>query len=222
MNRILIVEDDEITREGIVAYFKHNGYDVYSAKDGKEARVIFDTRNFDLIILDVMLPYEDGLSLLQYFKKRKDVSVIMLTALEDEKTQTVSFDSLADDYVVKPFSLVVLEKRVVAVLRRANTLKGRVWEYESVKIDFNASKAIVNSKEVDLKLKEMQILEYLIQNKNIVLTRDQILNALWEDEYPNDRVIDVYVKNIRKKLKLECIKTVKGLGYIMEFEDENS
>ena len=216
MNKILVVEDDKITREGLVAYLEHCNYDVLSAKDGVLARKLFDEHDIDLVVLDIMLPFEDGLSLLKCFKQSKDVAVIMLTALGDEKTQTQSFDDLADDYVVKPFSLVVLEKRIAAILRRSNKSKIKVWHYGLASVDFSNYSARYNGKTVDIKPKELQVLHYLIQHENQILSRDQILSGLWEDTYPNDRVIDVYIKNLRKHLHLDCIKTVKGLGYVLE------
>lgn len=220
MKKILVIEDDQITREGIVAFLTHHQYHVLSAVDGHSARNTFDQHDFDLVILDIMIPHEDGLQLLQYFKNTKDVAVMMVTALGDDKTQTTSYDYLADDYVIKPFSLMILEKKVAAILRRYENRVKNIWNYGQAEVHFDTFTAYYNHEVVDLKVKEIQIIHFFIKNPNQILSREQILNELWVDQYPNDRVIDVYIKNIRKHLQLDCIRTVKGLGYVMVLNHE--
>lgn len=197
---------------------RHHDYEVCSAEDGLQAREIFEEKSFDLVVLDIMLPHEDGLSLLKEFKKQQDIPVIMLTALSDVKTESRSFDLLADDYISKPFSLVLLEKRIQAVLRRYRDQAVNVWEYGKAKVNFKSYTASYEDKAVDMTPKEIEVLQCLLKDANQVLTREQILDQLWQDRYPSDRVIDVYIKNLRKKLKLDCIKTVKGVGYRLELE----
>lgn len=216
-DKILIVEDDKITREGTMAYLEHMNYVVLAAENGKDALSLFLNHDFDLVLLDIMLPDTDGLTLLREFKQMKpNVAVVMLTALGDEKTQTQSFNDWADDYVVKPFSLVILEKRVAAILRRYKNSGQTIWQYHETSVDFTSYTASYKSEVVEMTTREIQVLEYLLTHENQVVTRSQILDALWEDRYPNDRVIDVYIKNLRKKLHLDCIVTVKGLGYKLE------
>lgn len=217
--KILLVEDEEITREGITEFLSVKGYNVVAVGDGEEAINVFErTTDFDIVILDIMLPKADGFEVLQTIRKSNQTSVLMLTAMNDDSTQIMSFDEQADDYMSKPFSLAVLEKRIEALLRRSkrNTTK-EVWVYEDTKVDFSSYSATYKELDVDIKPKEINLLKLLIEHSGQVLSRDQILDRLWDsDETPLDRVIDVYIKNLRKKLHLNCIKTVKGVGYKYE------
>ena len=217
--KILLVEDEKIAREGVRDFLISRGYLVTEAVDGEEAVKKFCESGqsvFDLVILDVMLPKMNGILVLKEIRKRSKVPVLMLTALSDEGTQLASFDNLADDYLCKPFSLLILEKRIEALMRRLkNTQKEEVskWAREGVLVDFLEYKGYLNGVDVDLKPKEVELLKLLIENPKVTLRREQILEELWKDELPYDRVIDVYIKNLRKKLQIDCIKTVKGVGY---------
>ena len=217
--KILLVEDEKIAREGVRDFLISRGYLVTEAVDGEEAVKKFcesEQSVVDLVILDVMLPKMNGILVLKEIRKRSEVPVLMLTALSDEGTQLASFDNLADDYLCKPFSLLILEKRIEALMRRLkDTQKKEVskWVREGVLVDFLEYKGYLNGVDVDLKPKEVELLKLLIENPKVTLRREQILEELWKDELPYDRVIDVYIKNLRKKLKVDCIKTVKGVGY---------
>ena len=220
IKKILLVEDEKLAREGVRDFLISRGYLVTEAVDGEEAVKKFCESGqsvFDLVILDVMLPKMNGILVLKEIRKKSKVPVLMLTALSDEGTQLASFDNLADDYLCKPFSLLILEKRIEALLRRAleNTQKEEVskWVREGVLVDFLEYKGYLNGVDVDLKPKEVELLKLLIENPKVTLRREQILEELWKDELPYDRVIDVYIKNLRKKLQIDCIKTVKGVGY---------
>ena len=220
IKKILLVEDEKIAREGVRDFLISRGYLITEAVDGEEAVKKFCESGqsvFDLVILDVMLPKMNGILVLREIRKRSKVPVLMLTALSDEGTQLASFDNLADDYLCKPFSLLILEKRIEALMRRAleNPQKEEVskWEREGVMVDFLEYKGYLNGVDVDLKPKEVELLKLLIENPKVTLRREQILEELWKDELPYDRVIDVYIKNLRKKLQIDCIKTVKGVGY---------
>ena len=220
IKKILLVEDEKLAREGVRDFLISRGYLVTEAVDGEEAVKKFCESGqsvFDLVILDVMLPKMNGVLVLKEIRKRSKVPVLMLTALSDEGTQLASFDNLADDYLCKPFSLLILEKRIEALLRRAleNSQKEEVskWVREGVLVDFLEYKGYLNGVDVDLKPKEVELLKLLIENPKVTLRREQILEELWKDELPYDRVIDVYIKNLRKKLQIDCIKTVKGVGY---------
>ena len=219
IKKILLVEDEKLAREGVRDFLISRGYLVTEAVDGEEAVKKFcesEQSVFDLVILDVMLPKMNGILVLKEIRKRSKVPVLMLTALSDEGTQLASFDNLADDYLCKPFSLLILEKRIEALMRRLNdTQKEEVskWEREEVMVDFLEYKGYLNGVDVDLKPKEVELLKLLIENPKVTLRREQILEELWKDELPYDRVIDVYIKNLRKKLQIDCIKTVKGVGY---------
>ena len=220
IKKILLVEDDRLAREGVRDFLISRGYLVTEAVDGEEAVKKFCESGqsvFDLVILDVMLPKMNGILVLKEIRKRSKVPVLMLTALSDEGTQLASFDNLADDYLCKPFSLLILEKRIEALMRRTleNAQKEEVskWAREGVLVDFLEYKGYLNGVDVDLKPKEVELLKLLIENPKVTLRREQILEELWKDELPYDRVIDVYIKNLRKKLQIDCIKTVKGVGY---------
>ena len=220
IKKILLVEDEKIAREGVRDFLISRGYLVTEAVDGEEAVKKFcesEQSVFDLVILDVMLPKMNGILVLKEIRKRSMVPVLMLTALSDEGTQLASFDNLADDYLCKPFSLLILEKRIEALMRRTleNAQKEEVskWAREGVLVDFLEYKGYLNGVDVDLKPKEVELLKLLIENPKVTLRREQILEELWKDELPYDRVIDVYIKNLRKKLQIDCIKTVKGVGY---------
>ena len=220
IKKILLVEDEKIAREGVRDFLISRGYLITEAVDGEEAVKKFCESGqsvFDLVILDVMLPKMNGILVLREIRKRSKVPVLMLTALSDEGTQLASFDNLADDYLCKPFSLLILEKRIEALMRRAleNPQKEEVskWEREGVMVDFLEYKGYLNGVDVDLKPKEVELLKLLIENPKVTIRREQILEELWKDELPYDRVIDVYIKNLRKKLQIDCIKTVKGVGY---------
>ena len=218
--KILIVEDEIDIREGISEYLSEVGYDVMVAEDGQKGIDLFKSNEFDLVLLDIMLPKINGFGVLSQIREISDVPVMMLTAMTDDYSQIMSFNEKADDYITKPFSVVVLHKRIEALQRR---IQGRQqnnkWIYKDVEVDFLGFCAKKDNNPVDLKPKEIKLLELLIKHKNQVLTRNQMLDSLWEiDEAPADRVIDVYIKNLRKKLDLDCITTVKGIGY--KFEDK--
>ena len=220
IKKILLVEDDRLAREGVRDFLISRRYLVTEAVDGEEAvKKFYESEQsvFDLVILDVMLPKMNGILVLKEIRKKSEVPVLMLTALSDEGTQLASFDNLADDYLCKPFSLLILEKRIEALMRRTleNAQKEEVskWTREGVMVDFLEYKGYLNGVDVDLKPKEIELLKLLIENPKVTLRREQILEELWKDELPYDRVIDVYIKNLRKKLQIDCIKTVKGVGY---------
>ena len=217
---ILIVEDEKEKREGVSEYLSEVGYNVISAEDGMQAIELFKNSKIDLVILDIMLPKANGFVVLNKIRQESNVPVIMLTAMSDDYTQIMSFDEKADDYITKPFSIIVLHKRIEALLRRVvKVSENKKWFYGDIEIDFEGYSARKNGENIDLKPKEIKLIELLLKYEGKVLTRAQILDNLWNiEESPNDRVIDVYIKNIRKKLLLDCIVTVKGIGY--KFEEQ--
>lgn len=217
---ILIVEDEKEIREGVSEYLAEVGYSVISAENGMQAIELFKNNKIDLVILDIMLPKANGFVVLNKIRQESDVPVIMLTAMSDDYTQIMSFDEEADDYITKPFSIIVLHKRIEALLRRGvKVSENKKWCYGDIEIDFEGYSARKNGENIDLKPKEIKLIELLLKYEGKVLTRAQILDNLWRiEEAPNDRVIDVYIKNIRKKLLLDCIVTVKGIGY--KFEEQ--
>ena len=213
-SRILLVEDEPAVRTGTEQFLRQRGFTVLTAASGEEALEQF--AEADAIILDIMLPGISGIEVLHQIRQASDVPVLMLTALHDEPTQVASFDELADDYMSKPFSLVILEKRIRALLRRQQPTV-TLWRRGLASVDFAAYQGFYDGADAHLKPKEVQLLKLLVDNPNMVWSRQAIIDKLWlDDEVPFDRVIDVYIKNLRKKLHLDCIITVKGVGYRYE------
>ncbi len=218
MATLLIVEDDKKTNEAVCEYLKPAGHEVIPAYDGAQALQIFGQGGIDLIVLDIMLPKVTGLAVLHEIRKTSSAPILMLTAIEDEYTQAMSFDEQADDYITKPFSMVLLGKRITALLRRSGQTKTPdVMTFEDVTVNFSGYNASDKDGKIDITPKEIDLMKLLIEHKGLVLTRSQILDDLWGDDSPIvDRTIDTYIKNLRKKLRLDCIITVKGIGYKYE------
>ena len=211
---ILLVEDEPTLRTGTEQFLRQRGFTVLAVASGEEALEQF--AGADVIILDIMLPGMSGIEVLHQIRQASDVPVLMLTALYDEPTQVASFDEMADDYMSKPFSLVILEKRIRALLRRRQPTT-TLWRRGLASVDFAAYQGFYDDTDAHLKPKEVQLLKLLVDNPNMVWSRQAIIDRLWrDDEVPFDRVIDVYIKNLRKKLHLDCIVTVKGVGYRYE------
>ena len=215
---LLIVEDDRKTNEAICEYLAPAGHKVIAAYDGSEALQIFRQENIDLVVLDIMLPHVSGLSVLHQIRQINQVPVLMLTALEDEYTQVMSFDEQADDYMTKPFSMVLLGKRITALLRRSGQPPlPQTVTFGDVTVSFSGYTANDSAGKIDITPKEIDLLRLLMEHKGLVLTLSQILDELWGTDYPIiDRIVDTYIKNLRKKLRLDCIVTVKGIGYKYE------
>ena len=220
MSTLLIVEDDRKTNEAICEYLKPTGHMVIPAYDGAEALQLFRQHSIDLVVLDIMLPHVSGLAVLHEIRQTSSVPVLMLTAIGDEYTQVMSFDEQADDYMTKPFSMVLLGKRITALLRRSGqTSPLQKMVFGDVTVDFSGYTASDGNGRMDITPKEIDLLRLLVEHKGLVLTRSQILDELWGADYPIiDRTIDTYIKNLRKKLRLDCIVTVKGIGYKYEVQ----
>ena len=213
---ILIVEDDTTIREGVAEFLKENDYEVFCAGDGEAAVELLKNTNIHLALLDIMLPGKSGLEVLTELRTFSDLPVIMLTAITDEEMQVKTFDELADDYICKPFSLILLLKRIEALLRTRYQTES-IWKYQETVVDFSGYRATYQGQDAHVTPKEIKLLKVLLDHKGQVVSREQILDQIWnEAESPYDRVVDVYVKNLRKKLHLECIVTVKGIGYKLE------
>ena len=218
MATLLIVEDDKQTNEAICEYLKSAGHKIVPAYDGAEAIQIFNRGNIDLVVLDIMLPKITGLAVLHEIRQKSSVPVLMLTAIEDEYTQVTSFDEQADDYITKPFSMVLVGRRITALLRRTGkNVISDTMAFGDVVVDFSGYTASDQNGKIDITPKELDLLKLLVEHKGLVLTRSQILDELWGyDCSIIDRTIDTYIKNLRKKLRLDCIVTVKGIGYKYE------
>ena len=215
--KILIVEDEDMIREGISDYLTDCGYETIQAADGLEALEQFYNHQVALILLDIQMPKLNGLEVLSEIRKSSQVPVLMLTAFQDEEYKMSAFAALADGYLEKPFSLSLLKVRVDAIFKRYYDVS-RIFTYGDTQVDFDSYSAKVAGQEVAVNAKELEILDYLVKNEGRALTRSQIIDAVWKmtDEVPFDRVIDVYIKELRKKLGLDCILTVRNVGYKLE------
>lgn len=215
--KILIVEDEDMIREGISDYLTDCGYETIQAADGLDALEQFSNHQVALILLDIQMPKLNGLEVLSEIRKSSQVPVLMLTAFQDEEYKMSAFAALADGYLEKPFSLSLLKVRVDAIFKRYYDVS-RIFTYGDTQVDFDSYSAKVAGQEVAVNAKELEILDYLVKNEGRALTRSQIIDAVWKmtDEVPFDRVIDVYIKELRKKLDLDCILTVRNVGYKLE------
>lgn len=221
--KILVVDDEARMRKLIGDFLANNNFEVLEASDGEEAlKVFYSTKGISLIILDVMMPKLDGYETLKAIREDSKVPVILLTAKGEENDQVRGFVSGADDYVQKPFSPKVLVARINAILRR-NDNNVQSVEFGGIKIDKTAHQVFVDDKPIEFSFKEFELLDYLIENKGIALTREKILNAVWNFDYYGDaRTVDTHIKKVRAKLgkKGEFIKTLWGFGYKFEADDD--
>ena len=228
MKRLLIVDDEEKIREVIKEYAEFSGYEADEAADGMTAIGLVKLNDYDLIIMDVMMPKLDGFSAIKEIQKFKNVPVIMLSARGEEYDKLFGFELGVDDYVVKPFSPKELMARVNAVLSRVeNKDKNTVIieQYDGLEVNVAARSVSVDGKKIELTPKEYDLLFYMIKNKNIALSREQLLEDIWGfDFYGDDRTIDTHVKNLRNNLGpyRDFIVTLRGVGYKFEYEEKQS
>ena len=214
--RILVVEDDKMIREGISEYLSESGYIIIEAKDGKEALSKFNN-DINLVILDIQIPFINGLEVLKEIRKKSKLPILILTAFSDEEYKIDAFTNLADGYIEKPFSLPVLKARIDSLIKK-NFGRIEKFDYKNIEVNFTSYTAKKNNQNIDINAKELEILKYLLDNEGYALTRMQIIDNVWKEteEIPYDRVIDVYIKELRKKLELDCIITIRNVGYKLE------
>jgi len=219
---ILVVDDESRMRKLIKDFLKQKDYRVLEAPDGEEALRIFEENQnkIHLILLDVMMPKLDGWSVLRQIRQTSKVPIIMLTARGEEQDELFGFELGVDEYITKPFSPKILVARVEAILKRTNQLQeNNAKEYGGVVIDADGRTVKVDGKQIEMSLREYELLKYLVDNENIALSRDKILNNVWNyDYYGDSRTIDSHIKKIRHKLgkKGKYIQTIRGIGYKFE------
>ncbi|MCX7715763.1 MAG: response regulator transcription factor [Clostridia bacterium] len=226
MAHILIVDDEQMIRKGLREYAEFGGHTVTEACDGMMAVNLCKDQDFDIIIMDIMMPKLDGFSACKEIRKTKDIPVLMLSARGEEYDKLFGFTVGIDDYVVKPFSPKEVMARVNVIVSRH---KGMVKEtneksvYGGIEIDFAGRNVLIDGTKVELTLKEMDLLFYLIKNQNIALSRDKILNEVWGyDFYGDDRTVDTHIKTLRSSLSAykDYIVTLRGVGYKFEVPKE--
>lgn len=222
MYRILIVDDEERIRNVIAAYALNEGYIVTHAADGQEAIDLVNDEDFDILVLDIMMPKLDGFSTLKKIRKVSNVPVIMLSARQEEYDKLLGFELGIDDYVTKPFSVKELMARIGAILRRETVVENKVFNFEGLSVDIDSHIVTIDDEIIHLTPKEFEMLSFLIMNKNKVVTRERFLTELWNyDYFGDDRTIDTHIKMLRANLKQyrKFIVTVRGIGYRFEVED---
>jgi len=220
---ILVVEDDIDIQELLENHLLGAGYGVVLASDGVEAISLFSQREYDLILLDIMLPKIDGYGVCELIRKQSQIPIVMLTALDSEADQIKGLDLQIDDYITKPFSLPILKRKIAAILRRTAGHKEteKSLYYKNITLDLEGYKAFVEDKDIDLTAKEFEVLREFLLNQGRVFTRQNLLNTLWNyDFFGDERIIDTHIKNIRKKVGIDLIETIRGVGYRIAKENK--
>lgn len=220
--KILVVDDESRMRKIVKDFLTRNNYNVIEAENGEAAvDIFFEHKDISLIILDVMMPKMDGWQVCKEIRQYSKVPIIMLTAKSDEKDELLGFELGVDEYISKPFSPKILVARVEAILRRTNQQEEGVIEVGGIVIDKAAHQVKIDNSNIDLSVKEFELLYYFVMNKGVALSREKILNNVWNYDYFGDaRTIDTHVKKLRSKMgdKGDYIKTIWGMGYKFEVE----
>lgn len=222
MAKILVVDDEEKIRELIKKYAIFDNHTIVEAKNGMDAISLFNTSDFDIIVLDIMMPELDGFSTAKEIRKISEVPIIMLSARGEEYDKIHGFELGIDDYIVKPFSPKELMMRIEAILKRTKTIpktKNETFNYETLVLDFSARILYIDNQVVNLSPKEYDLLSYMIKNKGVALTRENLILNVWGyDFYGDDRTLDTHIKLLRKSLGRynNLIVTLRGVGYRFE------
>lgn len=221
--KILVVDDESRMRKLVKDFLVKENYEVLEAEDGEKAlELFFETKDIALVILDVMMPKVDGWECCKEIRNYSKVPIIMLTAKSEERDELLGFELGVDEYISKPFSPKVLVARVGALLRRSGQNSADVENIGGIELDRSAHEVLVDGKNIELSFKEFELLSYFMENKGIALSREKILNNVWNYDYYGDaRTIDTHVKKLRSKLgeKGEYIHTIWGMGYKFEVEE---
>lgn len=214
---ILLVEDEKEIRQAMTNFLRRESYEVTAVETGEEAIEQFEKNDFHLILLDMMLPGIGGEEVLGWVRKKSDILILIISALNDELIQLDAFEQSVDDYVVKPFSMNILVHKIASLLRRVYEKQEKEIQYHDLKLLINNYEVYYQDELIELTAKEFEILQTMLLNRGKVYSREELLTVIWGYDYFGDsRNIDVHIKNIRKKLPLDCIKTIKGIGYKVE------
>ena len=218
---ILVVDDEQRMRKLIKDFLNVKGYKILQAKDGEEALDIFETNKekINMVLLDVMMPKIDGWTVLRKIRQETKIPVIMLTARGEEQDELFGFELGVDEYITKPFSPKILVARIEAILKRVEGEEKQIKNFDGIEIDEDGRTVTVDGKPIELSLREYELLKYLLDNERIALSRDKILNNVWNyDYYGDSRTIDSHIKKLRHKLgkKGKYIQTIRGIGYKCE------
>ena len=221
---ILVIEDEVSIQSVIKAFLEEAGYNALLAGDGLEGLEQFRKHTPDLVLLDLMLPKIDGFAVCEMIRKESQVPVIMLTALDSDADQMKGFDALADDYITKPFSMPVVMRHIEAVLRRTeqgSPAKSPVIHYKELTLNTDSFTVAISGENKSLTTREFEILKLFLENQGRVFTRDSLIDSIWGYEYVGDRkIVNTHIKNIRRKLGVDYIETIRGVGYKIEKENQ--
>ncbi len=219
--KVLICDDERLIREVIKEYLQREGYTTYEAENGLEAINIVQKENIDFIIMDIMMPKMDGYQTIKEIKKEKEIPVLMLSARAEEYDKLLGFDLGIDDYMTKPFSPKELIARIKAITKRQEKPE-KCYQFAGLVLDDIAHEVTIDNQKIDLTPKEYELLKYLIENKNIALSREQLLTNIWGyDFYGDDRTVDTHIKTLRNNLGKyrDLIVTIRKVGYKFEYKE---
>ena len=214
VKKILIIEDEPDIQELLCAYLRDAGYETATAGDGVTALTLFQSRSFDLVLLDILLPKIDGFGVCELIRRSSQVPILMLTALDGEEQQLRGFGLDIDDYVTKPFSMPVLLEKIRVILRRSGEAAESRLHYRDLVVDLDTREAALDGRPLELTAREFELLRTFLAAPGRVFTREMLLSRLWGyDFFGDERVVDSHIKNLRRKLGRDYIETVRGVGY---------
>lgn len=221
--KVLVVDDETLIRNVIKEYLEHESYEVVEAENGLEAIQKVKQETFDLLIMDIMMPKMDGLEAIREIAKLAPIPTIMLSARKEEYDKLMGFELGIDDYITKPFSPKELLARIKAIMKRVHPILGDYYQYQTLRVDFQAHSASIDGQELKLTPKEYDLLVFFIENEHIALSREVLLSKLWGyDFFGDDRTIDTHIKMLRNNLGIyrDLISTVRGVGYKFELPEK--
>ena len=219
---ILIIEDEKAIQSVLYELLVDAGYEVSLAGDGLEGLMLFRAKSFSLILLDIMMPKIDGYAVCELIRKESEIPIIMLTAMDEETAQIKAFELRVDDYITKPFSLKLVLMRIEAVLRRirGKTEDQKILSANGIELNTESRTVHRNGSPVSLTQLEFELLQSFLNHKNQVLTRDNLISQVWGYDFEGDeKTVNIHIMNLRRKLGVDCIRTIRGVGYKFEIEN---